>query len=560
MKGLEPPRLSASDPKSDAATNYATSAESLGGAKIQFFFKQYTFFCNKICELKKNYLLHLLQLIFTLMTVFYRLIFFVLIFLNSLVLSSQSLVGVQSNYAGSRSLSMNPALMNTSYLYSDFYVANLSLSAFNDYVYINNELYNISNINIEQIGEQIGMFDNEKPKNLYQSLDLNVLGFMYSIDARQSVGFSTNARVYTNATDVPYDIIDIIRNGLKNKDKKDYNGSYTSSDVSISTMEWMEFAFAYSRKIYDKYHNRIDAGVSIKYLLGYSAAVGNINELNYVISEDTVVTVNKFDADMAYSLPIKYDEPLSSHDFIDKSLVRGHGVAFDIGLTYTHKKFVEVNKKRIFASCMLPKLDYKWRLGLSLVDLGFINFNDNAIDNSFDNVDPVVFDKTVFDHLERFGDMIKYMSAIYYDGDTLASVVNDKFKVGLPTTLRFQFDYNLYKHFYINTTIIQPIKIFKYSVVAASQLMVEPRYESDNFDFSLPLTLSDYRHLSLGASMRMGFFTIGTQNLSSYLGLGDIKGMDFYVSIKFNFIRGNCAEDRYDACWSADYGNKKYRR
>ena len=49
MKGLEPPRLSASDPKSDAATNYATSAESLGGAKIQFFFKQYTFFCNKIC-------------------------------------------------------------------------------------------------------------------------------------------------------------------------------------------------------------------------------------------------------------------------------------------------------------------------------------------------------------------------------------------------------------------------------------------------------------------------------------------------------------------------------
>ena len=50
MKGLEPPRLSASDPKSDAATNYATSAESLGGAKIQFFLKQSTFFCNKICS------------------------------------------------------------------------------------------------------------------------------------------------------------------------------------------------------------------------------------------------------------------------------------------------------------------------------------------------------------------------------------------------------------------------------------------------------------------------------------------------------------------------------
>ncbi len=37
MKGLEPPRLSAPDPKSGAATNYATSAASLGGAKLQFF-------------------------------------------------------------------------------------------------------------------------------------------------------------------------------------------------------------------------------------------------------------------------------------------------------------------------------------------------------------------------------------------------------------------------------------------------------------------------------------------------------------------------------------------
>jgi hypothetical protein len=33
MKGLEPPRLTAQDPKSCAATNYATSANSLGFSK-----------------------------------------------------------------------------------------------------------------------------------------------------------------------------------------------------------------------------------------------------------------------------------------------------------------------------------------------------------------------------------------------------------------------------------------------------------------------------------------------------------------------------------------------
>ena len=53
MKGLEPPRLSAPDPKSGTATNYATSASifskdilfKIGVAKVE-----------KYCEKKNNYL------------------------------------------------------------------------------------------------------------------------------------------------------------------------------------------------------------------------------------------------------------------------------------------------------------------------------------------------------------------------------------------------------------------------------------------------------------------------------------------------------------------------
>ena len=54
LKGLEPPRLSAPDPKSGAATNYATAAKL--SAKIrtffypakfsQLFFKKNAIFCN----------------------------------------------------------------------------------------------------------------------------------------------------------------------------------------------------------------------------------------------------------------------------------------------------------------------------------------------------------------------------------------------------------------------------------------------------------------------------------------------------------------------------------
>ena len=39
LKGLEPPRLSAPDPKSGAATNYATAALDCG-AKVMIFYKE----------------------------------------------------------------------------------------------------------------------------------------------------------------------------------------------------------------------------------------------------------------------------------------------------------------------------------------------------------------------------------------------------------------------------------------------------------------------------------------------------------------------------------------
>jgi hypothetical protein len=54
MKGLEPPRLTAQDPKSCAATNYATSAFEFG-AKIPFFTFCETLMLNKLNSNQVDY-------------------------------------------------------------------------------------------------------------------------------------------------------------------------------------------------------------------------------------------------------------------------------------------------------------------------------------------------------------------------------------------------------------------------------------------------------------------------------------------------------------------------
>ena len=501
------------------------------------------------------------------MTKLYKSLFFILLLFVSKILFSQSLIGTQSSYAGSNSMSMNPASMTTSDVYFDFSLVNLGLSFYNNYAYIKANDFSAFVFSKEHgfptydiDGEKLSFLtydrNDKKPNDIYESLDANVMRFMYNIDTKQAVAFSLNARAYTSAVGIPYEIPEIITKGL---DDDNFNGHYVSSGTSVSTMEWAEVALAYSRKLYDRYHNRIDVGLSVKYLLGYSAAVGNINELDYDIFYEDSIVVNKFNADLAYSLPINYNADFSSSSLFDNSIVRGTGVAFDLGLTYTYKKNIASNERRILASCMQPKLDYVWKLGISLMDVGYIRFKNNAVVNSFINDKEVLFDTYAFDHVKKFNDMMEFMSAVYYDGDSLASLVANDFSVGLPTTLRLQFDYNIKDNFYVNTTYIQPLKLMKYSVAAIPQLMVEPRYESEYLEFSIPITLQDYRHLLIGASARIGFVTIGTQNISSYLGFGDVKGVDVFVSVKFNMTKGKC-DDRFGACWSSGFGNKKYRR
>lgn len=472
-------------------------------------------------------------------------------------LNAQSFIASQSNYAGSHALSMNPASLTTSNLRFDIGLFQFGLMAYNDYAYLRSrdamrvaltwgEYAPEYTVNGEIKDYLVYKNPNHRPRSLYESLDLSILNMMYDIDGRQAVGFSFNTRAYTNAIKIPWEIPEICINGTE--DSTLY-GNYKSKGAKLSTLEWAEIALSYSNTVYERYNYKFDVGATLKYLIGYSAAVANVNDLDYDVLGPDSVNVNYIDLDAAYSLPLNYDERFTSDNLFNRAIQRGGGFAADLGFFYTCKANSKVlRKKRGYYN--IPRVDYIWRVGVSVMDLGFIKFNTNALEHKYFADNDMRFNSDDLDHVKTMNELSKYLSANYYDGDSTASLVGNSFVVGLPTTLRLQFDYNVYRNFFVNATFIQPVKIFKYSVKAAPRLMIEPRYESEYFDFALPVSLYDYRFVNIGASFRFAYLTIGTENIANYLGLGKMKGMDIYVALKFNLTKASKLSDKRDACWS----------
>ncbi len=493
----------------------------------------------------------------------FKILFFIFITFTKTA-NSQVIIGSQSNYAGSRALSLNPALITSSNLYFDFAIANLGVMAFNDFAYMKSsdamkaifsEQHITPNYTIHGKDAPYYIYDypEHNNRNLYESIDLNMLSLMYNINGVQAIGFSINTRVYTNANNVPWEIPEMITFGL---DDPSYHQSYVSENFKVASLEWNEIAFSYSNAVYERYFSRLDIGASLKYIMPYSAAYANIKNLDYEVVNKDSILINSLDADVAYSMPFNYHNKFSDKSFFNNSIKRGNGFSVDLGFTFTLKKTIKQSKKYM-ASCLLPEIDYKWRLGFSIMDLGFVKFNKNVVKNNFYIDQTVFFDKDAFENLESFDELNNFMTDLCDDGDTTFFVDRDNFIIGLPTTLRLHFDYNIASDLYINAVVLQAVSILENSVKASSQIIVEPRYESSLFEFSIPFSLRDYKHFNIGAMMRLGFLTVGTYNVANYLGIGKTNGLDLYVSVKINLNRGKCLGTMYDACWSSDFGNRR---
>ena len=483
----------------------------------------------------------------------------VIIFLSlANVFKAQEMWGItMSNYGGSTGVLINPSSIVTSKLYMDINIVTADVFFDNNYAYIHKEDYSLfkmlsSNPEFPKYGPDEMPFDHYTGKNnkyIYSSELVKGPSAMVAM-GRHAFAFHTGARVLTSANAIPFDIANFGYYGMDYKPQQNIN--YTSNNFGTSALVMGEVALSYAYAFRKISMEDWSAGVTVRRMFSVAGGYLRANDLDYIVLNDTTINIRNINAEAGFSFPLDYD----NNDFPDDGpLIKGGGFGFDLGITYQNK-VLSYQKKRISKLCRQRYVDYNYKIGISILDLGYVNFKKNAQLHSFEDVSKYWVNIDTLNYY-NMNELVRTLSSNFY-GDPNASFVDSKIKVFLPTAISIQGDYKVYRHWYAGAVIIQPVRLGKSYIRRPAQVAIVPRFETPQLEFSVPISLYDYQYPRVGASVRYHFLTLGSDNLLGLFGLTDFTGLDFYIGIKINFRKGNCGRyNRNVPCENEEYGLRK---
>ena len=168
---------------------------------------------------------------------------------------------------------------------------------------------------------------------------------------------------------------------------------------------------------------------------------------------------------------------------------------------------------------------YLYKLGISVLDLGFLSFNKSSEVHVYEIIGPRELD---IGEVKNYKDMSE---RVY--GDRNKSFKKNSFMLYTPLAVSIQFDYNFWGSFYFNTTLVNRLNIADNSLIRPNLLNSSLRVEKKEYSLILNSTLYEYEKLMLGVSSRVGPVYFSIDNISNMLFKKDkLNHIEFMLGFK----------------------------
>lgn len=407
--------------------------------------------------------------------------------------------------------------------------------------------------------------NSENTLGIYNNVQVDVLNFMFHINRKIAVGAAVKFRSITNLDDVDpklallaeedYDIPSL------------WNARFNEELLDLNHMSWAEYGVIYSQVLKDDGEHFMKFGGKAKWLSGYSAAYIHTSNFEYNLLNDDTTQYLAGDFEYGHSAGLMDElggEISRNGAFGLPEAASKFGIGLDLGFVYEWRPDWEEYKYDMDGETNLWRRDkekYKIRAGVSVLDIGGMKFAKGGLSQNFSvNADNLFAFRDAFDGDTSLVSVDQTIDSLIQNdaGWTTNGADDGTFFMQLPTAVSLQFDYHIWKYFYVNATGIISIQNRKnpHRVRTANQFSVTPSFDHSWFGVHLPMSYNNYSKFKAGLGTRLGPLTVGVNDFRILFATGKkVRGAGVYAGLRVPIlyvhpsdIDGDLVSDDLDEC------------
>ena len=431
---------------------------------------------------------------------------------------SQQFIGYTlDNYSGVPGIIQNPASVAGNKYKVNFNIFSMSVLGGNNAYELKSERFRKFNFSDMEEGKDYLKSSNTDKKNLWLNTDILGPSLLITTSRKSGIGLYTRMRTIVN------------ENNLSDKtfrsfgsDSGFYNTQIQEENIQLKAHAFAEAGLTYGRIIHYSAEHVLKMGITAKYVVGIAAAGLYSNKMLVNLAKTDNINELKGDLNVRYSSNLDNIDDNFDDVFNNKTGNKGWGA--DIGFTY------EWRPETIGWLVSDPTL-YKVRINAAVTDIGSVKYINSQHGNSY-AVDGAGY--TTDDLDKKDGETFdKYFSRLDSTGILTTQSHSDKLKVSLPTALRFDVDYHIWKRLFINVgTVVNLVNKNKnqYSAHYTTSYTITPRLEKKWISLYSPFYYNAVsKKMAWGAGFRLGGIFVGSGSvLSNIVSSKNISATDVH--------------------------------
>ena len=444
-------------------------------------------------------------------------------------LEAQSYIGFLSdNYSGVHGVISNPANIVDSRFKTDINLAGASVFAGNNY-------YGVNIFDAIKDGYDFDLESKRSPsEDNSGAVNVDALGpaFMFNLSKNSSIAIFTRARSFININEINGASIASIDDDTT----EDFN--IDEDNINVLGHAWAEAGITYARVLLNKKQHFLKGGLTLKYLQGLASAyaIGNDLMLNYD-ADGTDLGGGETTGSLSSTGNITYArfDDLDNDDYDYEVPDNSKGFGGDLGFIYEWRPDYEdysstSSDSGTNTNTFKHKNKYKLKIGLSVTDIGYIDYKDGIREGY--NVTNTDISEDEYDNSDNLGDFL----------DSFYTLTNSDtgYIIDLPTALHLTADWNFNSKLYLNlSTDFSLISKDRITANRISNIVsLTPRYESKWFSFYMPLSVIENNGFRMGAGLRAGPLYLGSGSIISALTSDNNRQADVYGGLKIPVYQG----------------------